>query len=315
MNRFFRWLEAGRRDLPGVGKPDDVAPGEFDELRRLWELSSQGETPPQPDEDRAWNNVRRALVETQEERSHPVSEFLAKLVRPLIERPILSSACAAAAAVFIFLSLTPVTYRSGELGPLTVTLPDSSSVTLGAHSTLSWRRGLPVAARRVRLQGEAFFDVSHRGNPFIVETSLGAVQVLGTRFDVRCDTALYVAVSRGVVAVTAAAGAADTAVTLRAGDYLMCARKGVIAHPGRSVPHDAPVWMGGAITVAHADLRSVCDELSRQLGTRIVVAPGATDSLHVTGILTGRDVDQALLVLSRLTGTQIRHDAHGYAVY
>ena len=64
-----------------------------------------------------------------------------------------------------------------------ITLPDGSSVTLNAGSHLKYRGSRWGPARKVRLEGEAYFSVT-KGGAFEVSTPLGRVQVLGTRFNV-----------------------------------------------------------------------------------------------------------------------------------
>ncbi|MDR1273953.1 MAG: DUF4974 domain-containing protein [Odoribacteraceae bacterium] len=70
-------------------------------------------------------------------------------------------------------------------GEFRLTLPDGTSVTLNASSRLSFPRRFAGDERRVRLEGEAFFDVTRdTARPFIVETGRAEVKVLGTRFNV-----------------------------------------------------------------------------------------------------------------------------------
>jgi len=317
MNRFFQRLEAARTRLPADVQQDTPSRDEYEQLRRLWEASAGSPVPAPPDENEAWRSIRESTLASAPAARRPAGEILLRLIRPVVARPVLSSACAAAVLVacVIGLRVRPVTYSADERGPATVTLPDSTVVTLARSSSLSYHGGLLGTVRRADLDGEAYFDVTRRASAFIVETPLGSVRVVGTRFDVRCDTALYVAVSRGVVSIRASRCADDSAVTLHAGEYLLCTRGGTGNMPGRSIPHDVPVWMGGTMTLSHADLRSVCRELTRQLGIRIVVAAGTPDSLRVTGVLTGKNADQVLLVLSSLTGMRVRCEGDGYAVY
>lgn len=73
----------------------------------------------------------------------------------------------------------------------TVLLPDSSTVTLNANSTIrynsDWNGDEP---REVWLKGEAFFSVVHTTNDqkFVVSTSDLDIEVLGTEFNVRNRT-------------------------------------------------------------------------------------------------------------------------------
>lgn len=63
-------------------------------------------------------------------------------------------------------------------------LPDGSAVWLNYGATLSYPRDFEPNRREVRLTGEAFFDiVADRTRPFVVNSELLEVEVLGTRFD------------------------------------------------------------------------------------------------------------------------------------
>lgn len=64
-----------------------------------------------------------------------------------------------------------------------VILPDASIVELKSGGILTYNRALWKWNRAVKLDGAAYFDVE-KGSVFTVETALGSVRVLGTRFDV-----------------------------------------------------------------------------------------------------------------------------------
>lgn len=64
-------------------------------------------------------------------------------------------------------------------------LPDRSKVWMNAASSLTYSTNLNKGSRKVKLQGEAYFEISEdKTRPFIVETRKQKVQVLGTHFNV-----------------------------------------------------------------------------------------------------------------------------------
>ena len=80
-------------------------------------------------------------------------------------------------------------------------LPDSSFVSLNAHTSLSYRKKGWKEKRQIKLEGEAFFKVA-KGSRFDVVTSLGTVSVLGTEFNVKSrDEYFEVACFEGKVRV------------------------------------------------------------------------------------------------------------------
>lgn len=94
--------------------------------------------------------------------------------------------------------------NSGE-GPLTVTLPDGSSVILQRGSRLSYPKTFPAQKRDVYLTGEAFFEVTKKPQqPFFVYANELTTRVLGTSFNVKAypsDRNIVVRVRTGKVSV------------------------------------------------------------------------------------------------------------------
>ena len=83
-------------------------------------------------------------------------------------------------------------------------LPDSSRVMLSGDSRLTYNAQFGKTNRELSLRGEAFFKVKRdTSKPFIVETSLIQVEVLGTSFQVIAQKLqAEVAVEKGRVKVT-----------------------------------------------------------------------------------------------------------------
>ena len=66
-----------------------------------------------------------------------------------------------------------------------LTLADSSKVWINAGSTLTFPNCFTKSARRVYLEGEAYFEVqANKEKPFIVSTKLYDIKALGTAFNV-----------------------------------------------------------------------------------------------------------------------------------
>jgi len=63
-------------------------------------------------------------------------------------------------------------------------LSDSTRVFLNAMSEFSYPVQFTGETREVELKGEAYFEVSHSGSPFIVNTGRVNVEVMGTEFNI-----------------------------------------------------------------------------------------------------------------------------------
>ncbi|WP_164851236.1 FecR family protein [Larkinella soli] len=134
--------------------------------------------------------VQASLTRLSEKRA--TRPPVVRVVRPLWYR------YAAAAAVVLVAGLggwfysrlnAPLRYHTGFGQMLTLTLSDSTVVTLNANSTLEMAAGWQQSGRReVTLTGEAYFDVHKKPQgkrmPFVVHTGVADVVVLGTRFNV-----------------------------------------------------------------------------------------------------------------------------------
>lgn len=77
---------------------------------------------------------------------------------------------------------TIIVPRGGEYS---LALADGTRIKINSDSKLTFPHRFMGEERRVRLEGEALFDVvKDKEHPFIVETAKGNVQVLGTLFDI-----------------------------------------------------------------------------------------------------------------------------------
>jgi ferric-dicitrate binding protein FerR (iron transport regulator) len=66
-----------------------------------------------------------------------------------------------------------------------ITLPDGSTVKVNANSRIEYPEHFVGNIRKIKLSGEAFFDVTRDTlRPFIIETVHASVEVLGTSFNV-----------------------------------------------------------------------------------------------------------------------------------
>ncbi len=66
-----------------------------------------------------------------------------------------------------------------------VVLPDGTHICMNAKSRLEYPSSFVGGSRKVKLTGEAYFNVSHdKDNPFVVETQSCDVEVLGTTFNI-----------------------------------------------------------------------------------------------------------------------------------
>ena len=112
-------------------------------------------------------------------------------------------AAAAAAVVALFIVSTPrtvpkheavadnlISQRNDDRGTVLIkTLEDNSTVYMTGNSVLECPSRFSGKERKVNLDGEALFDVTHQQrHPFVIDTKGMSIQVLGTCFNVKCGS-------------------------------------------------------------------------------------------------------------------------------
>ncbi len=198
----------------------------------------------------------------------------------------------AAAVVLIIIGLKTmffqdITIRTKMAQIQTVTLPDNSVVTLNAGSSLTYDKDSFIEDRELRLNGEAFFDVSN-GSTFTVSTKNGKITVLGTEFDVYSrNQKLEVHCFEGKVSVEKD----DNKVILTQG-------KGTKYNENDSlslfeVTKPKPDWLDGKSYFHEVPLEQLIKELERQYDIKINV--GSVDVKRIfTGFFNHDDLETAL---------------------
>ncbi len=94
------------------------------------------------------------------------------------------------------------------------TLEDGSTIFLAGKATLTKPKNFGKLRRTTKLEGDAFFDIARNtSRPFVIETALAKIEVLGTSFSVNDN---MVSVRSGKVRVWLKKGGAST--TLVAGE-------------------------------------------------------------------------------------------------
>lgn len=77
------------------------------------------------------------------------------------------------------------TIQTPKGGRFKISLPDGSKVWLNSASTLTYPTTFSTSERKVKLTGEAYFEIARNKNlPFRVESNNQVVEVLGTHFNI-----------------------------------------------------------------------------------------------------------------------------------
>ena len=103
------------------------------------------------------------------------------------------------AGLIFFSSCKQVSIKTGDNFD-DIELPDGSVVYLNHNTTVRFNK--KFENRNIELVGEAFFNIVSDENPFVINTKLGNIEVIGTEFNVKTDkNILDVEVEKGRVEI------------------------------------------------------------------------------------------------------------------
>jgi ferric-dicitrate binding protein FerR (iron transport regulator) len=211
---------------------------------------------------------------------------------------------AAAACIVILLSLgvffNEVHYTTAVGEQQTVALPDGSTVRLNADSHLKRARFFWSGHKKLSLvKGEGFFEVE-KGDGFEVHTTLGKVQVLGTKFNVKNRQDYFeVACYEGKVQFEESESKTKT-ILVQGQKVIKMERD----FNRETVTNLQPTWLEGESIFTNTPLHLVLRELEIQYGITFEMNGGVDINNKFTGGFVHNNLDTALTAVLVPMGIQ-----------
>lgn len=193
-------------------------------------------------------------------------------------------------------------YATGGQETKTILLPDGSTVTLNANSSLSYdSEWTGTAARKVYLAGEAFFSVTHKANhqPFIVQTpDQLQVEVLGTTFTVsERESNTQVVLNSGKVSLRA--DSQMTPLTMLPGEMVRVSKNSKTQILRQKVnPAVYSAWKDNQFIFDNTPIGDIADILKREFGYQVYFADSIIKNRKLTFRMDNRDVNLLFAVLA-----------------
>jgi len=193
-------------------------------------------------------------------------------------------------------------------GTYRVTLSDGTNVWLNASSTLKYPSRFAESERIVKLEGEAYFDVS-KGVPFKVVSSGQTVEVLGTQFNVSAypdEQQVQTTLVEGIVQV--AAESQSLSMRLLPGEQSTL----IDAHLKKNRADIASViaWKEGLFSFNETELRVVMNQLSRWYDVTVEYQ-GTIPVTYYYGAISRQESLANVLDLLRQSGLNFKIDKTG----
>lgn len=174
-------------EVEGWLKENESHQTDYEQYIKIWQSSEEAKTFHQISVDADWSAFQQKLNDSQ------------KVVPLTTKKNIPYFSIAAVIAVLIGLSLIflypwdsnssadvkTVHYTTTSV-PKQLKLSDGTTVYLRAPSTFSYPENFTGPERKVKLEGEAYFEVAKDAeHPFIIESPVSQTEVLGTAFNLR----------------------------------------------------------------------------------------------------------------------------------
>lgn len=195
----------------------------------------------------------------------------------------------------------------------TISLSDGTRIHMNSDSRLIYPERFIGKQRIVFLEGEAYFDVAHDAErPFIVQTRMGDIQVLGTSFNVNIypeNTACYATLVEGEIAITIPG---KDKLTLNPNELAVITRQNVTK---KTVDiNDYTGWVKGFYTFKDKKLKEIMRTFERWYNIKVVYDDPSLASITYTGSVKRHQSIRPFLEALQLT-TDLRYYVQGREIH
>ncbi|MBP6181719.1 FecR family protein [Flavobacterium sp.] len=211
------------------------------------------------------------------------------------------------AITYVIQNFVPQTQYAQNGKIITFSLPDNSEVVLNSGSEIEYKKWNWNIHRRIELQGEAYFRVA-KGRRFEVQTNLGKVAVLGTKFNVKARKNRFdVTCFEGRVRVNYK----DKQIILTHG-------QSVTFENGKQlntiIKTSKPEWLENKIAFNKENLHNLLEEIQRQYNVIIELKATHTNALF-TGKIPTNNIDVALQIIATTYNLEFNKTAKNKIIF
>ncbi|MCD8102755.1 MAG: FecR domain-containing protein [Alistipes sp.] len=195
-----------------------------------------------------------------------------------------------------------------------VSLPDGTDATINSMSWLTFPSEFVDGERRVKLSGEAYFDVvEDELNPFVIEIHKGEIVVLGTTLNVMSyeNQKSEVTLIEGKVNIYLSGG--RDSVKLKPGEQLVISENDYVINSA-DIENVSP-WMDGNFDFAGRPLNEIALLLSKWYGVTITCDPIVSRKILLSGTIE-RDIplEELISVIEAVHPVSFEKTVNGYSI-
>lgn len=194
-------------------------------------------------------------------------------------------------------------------GEYVLTLSDGTRVWMNANTTLEFPVNFVKSQRRVKLQGEAYFEVARdESKPFIVETTGMQTKVLGTTFNIKAypdESREQTTLLEGKVEVSLSSTSATVPspkLVLEPGMQAQWEEGSTSLSMQAVNPDNIIAWRRGEFVFNEEDINIVLRTLSRWYGVEFISSDMGQETYTFSGMMSKDDKLETTLEILTLAG-------------
>lgn len=298
-------------DWVGQGSHEETT---YQEVRSILEITQEGISVIDTQTDQSWMDLQAMLGASETAESAP-EEVADAPVIPLKRSRTRIYGIAAAIILLVMVGIFVAipgdnsgnsngqTFATAHSQVTQVNLPDGSQVTLNSESQLDMPGDFNDELRRVKLEGEAFFDVEkNKEKPFIIEVLGTETRVLGTSFNISA----YPATEQVIVSVVTGrvefspVGSTNKLVLNpdEAGRFDL---KTKTLFPMGTVAKEDAAWKDGKLVFRKVPFGNALERLEKHYDLEFSVDPELENELLTTTVDFKKDTEEDLIGLLQAT--------------
>jgi len=196
------------------------------------------------------------------------------------------------------------------------TLPDGTQIAMNKNSKITYPKQFAKNERRVKLEGEAFFEVErNEKKPFIIEARGAFIQVLGTKFNVKAyaNSEIEVIVTEGLVKLFVIDSETNEAseILLKAGEKgRITTKENKPVYVSENIPEEL-IWMDYTLIFKDTDLKHVFTLLENYYNINIDVSNNDIYNCRLTTTFSNNSIDDIfdiIVATFELEYTKVNND-------
>lgn len=218
----------------------------------------------------------------------------------------------ALAGIASFLVLYTKEYSTSPVQTSGVVLPDGSIINLSSNTQVSYHPFIWRFSRKIRLDGEAFFDVE-KGRKFTVISNPGRTEVLGTSFNILSTESIYeVTCFTGKVRVTGSE--TGDAVILTSQQKVTLALSGRLELEQAADTGESTAWTRGEFYFTSEPLGDILAKIGRSYGT-VIILEADGEFMYTGNFKKEKDIEDILEIVCPPFGLKFEVNKDGYRVW